>query len=47
MNSRPTTGNICKGSNYDKRTMDNFDKAKHMDLQVFTYLYLIKDRIRK
>lgn len=32
MASRPITGKVCRGSNYDRKTMDNFDKAKHMDL---------------
>lgn len=34
MGSRPITGKVCRGTNYDRKTMENFDKAKHMDLQI-------------
>lgn len=40
MSSRPTTGKLYKGSNFDKKTMAAFDKAKIMDLMVFYYSLL-------
>jgi hypothetical protein len=40
MSTRPTTGKLYKGSNFDKKTMAAFDKAKIMDLMVF-YYYLL------
>ena len=45
MSSRPTTGKLYKGSNFDKKTMAAFDKAKIMDLMVFYYYLLLENEL--
>jgi hypothetical protein len=42
MSNRPTTGKLYKGSNFDKKTMAAFDKAKIMDLMVFIFIYYLR-----